>query len=87
MKKSIFYIFLMLSNLSFAVSIPEEFLYKDNLIDPNCILEINSNRVISLKECSIHLDKKITEYFLEYGFIGYKYLYKDNNIPGMLSYK
>ena len=86
-KRIIFAILLIVSNLSLAVEIPKDFLYKDNLIDPNCILEIYSNRFANLKECSLHLDKKITEYFLKDDLIGYEYINKNNNSPGMLSYK
>ena len=86
-KRVIFAIFLTFSNFSLAVEIPRDFLYKDSLIDPNCILEIYYNRIVSLKECSLHLDKKITAYFLKDDLIGYQYINKNNNSPGMLSYK
>jgi hypothetical protein len=79
--------FLIIANISLAINVPADFLYQGYLIDPNCILESNSSKVIDLKECSKHQGKKITDYILEDGGYGYQYVNIENNYPGSATYK
>lgn len=81
-------LFLLLSSAVNAADIPLDFLYKDKLIDPNCILESNISHTIDLAECSEHKDKFITSYIVNDDLYGYKYLDENNNrYPGSIGYK
>ncbi|MEK6734232.1 MAG: hypothetical protein AABY27_03910 [Pseudomonadota bacterium] len=76
------------SSLAVSIEIPSEFLYQDKLIDPNCILESNLTPYTDLKECSKHLNLKITNYIIQNDMIGYKYLdTANNNYPSSIIYK
>lgn len=79
---------LLISSISNAETIPLDFLYKDKIIDPNCILQSNASRDVKLEECSKHEGKIITSYFVDDGIYGYNFIDPSNqNNRGSIGYK
>jgi hypothetical protein len=81
------FILLLISNLSVAIEVPNDFFYQGKPIDPNCILKIHSKDNVNLEECSHDNDKLITNNIVHEHNIGYRYIYKKNNMPGSISYQ